>query len=230
MPFQFIWRKREAFVAPSPFNVYADEVFANWNLTQSTGLAVSTALPLIALSLAAQDTLSDMISGFLILADRPYRIGDRIEIQGIGTWGDVVEIGLRTTRIRTRDNRMVIVPNSIIGTNQVINYSFPDPNYRIQTHVGIAYGTNVMEARRIMVDAVRQVEGVLPDKPVEALYIDMNNWAMVFRVRWWIESYADTRRMYDKVHSALQEALDEAGIEIPNDQLDVHIRPDLKDS
>ena len=53
------------------------------------------------------------------LADRPFRVGDRIEIQGVGTWGDVVEIGLRTTEIRTRDNRMVIVPNSLIGKNQV---------------------------------------------------------------------------------------------------------------
>ena len=55
----------------------------------------------------------------------------------------MVDIGLRTTRIRTRDNRMVIVPNSVIGVNQVINYTYPDPRYRIQTHVGIAYGTDI---------------------------------------------------------------------------------------
>jgi small-conductance mechanosensitive channel len=62
---------------------------------------------------------------------------------------------------------------------------------------------------------VRQVEGVLPDRPVDALYVEMGDSAMVFRVRWWIESYRDTRRMFDKVHTALQHALDEAGIDCP---------------
>jgi small-conductance mechanosensitive channel len=169
----------------------------------------------LALSLAAQDTIADIIAGFTILIDRPFRIGDRIEIQDIGTWGDVVEIGLRTTRIRTRDNRMVTVPNSTIGKNLVVNYTYPDPQYRIETHVGIAYGTDIETARHILIEAARHVEGVLADKPVEALYVEMGDSAMIFRVRWWIESYVDTRRVNDQVHTALQNALDEAGIESP---------------
>ncbi len=180
-----------------------------------TALAAALGIGGLALSLAAQDTLSDAIAGFIILADRPYRVGDRIEIQGAGTWGDVVDIGLRTTRIRTRDNRMIIVPNSMIGKNQIVNYTYPDPRYRIQTHVGVAYGTDIETARRVIVDAVRSLEQVLPDKPVDALYIEMGDSAMIFRVRWWIESYVDTRRVIDRVHTALQEALDAAGIESP---------------
>jgi MscS family membrane protein len=180
-----------------------------------TALATVLGLGGLAFSLAARDTIADAIAGFIILVDRPFRIGDRIEIQEAGTWGDVVDIGLRTTRIRTRDNRLVIVPNSTISSNQVINYSYPDPRYRIQTHIGIAYGTDIETARQIIVDTVRQVEGVLLDKPVDALYIDMGDSAMIFRVRWWIESYVDTRQMFDKVHTALQHALDEAGIECP---------------
>jgi small-conductance mechanosensitive channel len=169
----------------------------------------------LALSLAAQDTLADAISGFIILADQPYRVGDRIEIQGEGTWGDVVDIGLRTTRIRTRDNRMVIVPNSVISKNQVINYTFPDPRYRIQMHIGIEYGSDIEEMRSLIVETVRDVEGVLPDRPVDSLYIDMGESAMIFRVRWWIESYEDTRRMYDRVNTALQQVFDARGIETP---------------
>jgi small-conductance mechanosensitive channel len=169
----------------------------------------------LAISLAAKDTIADVIAGFIVLVDQPYRVGDRIEIEEIDTWGDVVDIGLRTTRIRTRDNRMVIVPNSVIGKNQVINYTFPDPQYRIQTHVGIAYGTDIETARRVLCEAVRRVEGVLPDKPVDALYVEMGDTAMVFRVRWWIESYRDTRQMFDKVHTALQHAVDAAGIDCP---------------
>jgi MscS family membrane protein len=189
-----------------------------------TAFAAALGLVGLALSLAAKDTIADAIAGFIILVDRPFRIGDRIEIQGIDTWGDVVDIGLRTTRIRTRDNRMVIVPNSTIGANQVVNYSYPDPRYRIQTHVGIAYGTDIEMARRIITDAVRQVAGVLQDKPVDVLYVEMGDSAMIFRVRWWIESYVDTRRMFDHVHTALQHALDEAGIESPFPTQSVNVR------
>jgi small-conductance mechanosensitive channel len=180
-----------------------------------TALLAAFGIAGLALSLAAQDTLADAIAGFIILADQPYRVGDRIEIQSEGTWGDVVDIGLRTTRIRTRDNRMVIVPNSVISKNQVINYTFPDPRYRIQMHIGIGYGSDIEQIRQLIVETVREVEGVLPDRPVDSLYIDMGDSAMIFRVRWWIESYEDTRRMYDRVNTALQNAFDARGIETP---------------
>jgi MscS family membrane protein len=189
-----------------------------------TGFAAALGIGGLAFSLAARDTIADAIAGFIILVDRPFRIGDRIEIQGVGTWGDVTDIGLRTTRIRTRDNRMVIVPNSVIGANQVINYTYPDPRYRIETHVGIGYGTDIDRARQVIISAVRQVEGVLLDKPVDALYHEMGDSAMIFRVRWWIESYVDTRRVFDRVHTALQHSLDEAGIECPFPTQSVNLR------
>jgi MscS family membrane protein len=196
-----------------------------------TALAAALGIGGLAFSLAAQDTLSDAIAGFIILADRPYRVGDRIEIQGAGTWGDVVDIGIRTTRIRTRDNRMIIVPNSMIGKNQIVNYTYPDPRYRIETQVGIAYGTDIETARQVIAQAVRGVEGVLPDKPVDALYIEMGDSAMLFRVRWWIESYVDTRRVVDRVHTALQEALDAAGIESPYpiQNINLKVKPETVD-
>ena len=180
-----------------------------------TVLAATLGIGGLALSLAARDIIADILAGITILTDRPFRIGDRIEIHAIGTWGDVVDIGLRTTRVRTRDNRMVIVPNSSIAENEVINYTYPDRRYRIETHVRVAYGTDVETARRVIIDTVRQLEEVLPDRPVDALYNEMGDSAMIFRVRWWIESYADTRRVVDRVHTSVQAAFDAGGIEIP---------------
>ncbi len=126
------------------------------------------------------------------------------------------DIGLRTTKIRTRDNRMVIIPNSSIGNNQIVNYTYPDPRYRVQTHVDIAYGTDVEMVRALLIDTVSHVDGILEDKPVDALYFDMTGPAMRFRVRWWIESYMDARVILDRVHTAIQHALDEAGIDSPH--------------
>jgi small-conductance mechanosensitive channel len=177
----------------------------------------------LALSLAAQDSLSNVISGIMIMLDQPFRVGDRIEISRLGTWGDVVDIGLRSTRIRTRDNRLVIVPNNTISTDQVVNYTYPDPRYRIQIEIGIGYGQDIEKIRQLLVDTVRLVEGVQPDKPVDALYVNMDPSAMIFRVRWWIHSYVDTRRMFDRVNTALQLALDQAEIKTPFNTLDINI-------
>lgn len=180
----------------------------------------------LAVALAAKETLEDTLAGFVIMIDRPFRIGDRIEIQDLDTWGDVVDIGLRSSRIRTRDNRMVIIPNSIIGKSLIVNYSYPDTQYRIQIHIGVEYGTEIESARETIISAVQGVEGVLPDKSVEALFLEFGDSALIFRVRWWLESYVDTRRMFDRVNSAIYKALNERGIGIPNPQLDVHHRFD----
>jgi MscS family membrane protein len=181
-----------------------------------TGLITTLGIGSLAVALAAQASLADMISGFMIMIDQPYRVGDRIELLDLDTWGDVVDIGLRSTRVRTRDNRMVIVPNSVIGKSLVVNYSYPDTQYRIEIHIGVAYGTNIEHARQVMIDAVRTVPGVLEDKRVEALFLEFGDSAMIFRVRWWLDSYYDARRMFDKVNSALLEALQREGIELPS--------------
>jgi MscS family membrane protein len=193
-----------------------------------TAMATTLGIGSLALALAAQNTLEDTINGFMIMVDRPYRIGDRIELLDLDTWGDVVDIGLRSTRIRTRDNRMVVVPNSQIGKSLVVNYAYPNDQYRLEIHVGVAYGTDIEKAREVMVGAVKKVEGVLPERPVEALFLEFGDSSLIFRVRWWLESYVDTRRMFDRVNTALYKALQREGIELPFPQLDVHYhsRPD----
>jgi small-conductance mechanosensitive channel len=189
-----------------------------------TAMVTTLGIGSLAVALAAKSTLEDTISGFMIMIDRPYRIGDRIELMDLDTWGDVVDIGLRSTRIRTRDNRMVIVPNSVIGKSLVVNYAYPNDQYRLQIHIGVAYGTEIEKARQVIIDAVQKVEGVLPDRSVEALFLEFGDSSMTFRVRWWLESYVDTRRMFDRVNTALYNALKEENIQLPFPQLDVNLK------
>ena len=190
--------------------------------------SMATALGLggLAVSLAAKDVIGDFIAGVIILVSKPFRVGDRIQIQGLDTWGDVVDISARTTSIRTRDNRMVIVPNATIGNSQVVNYTYPDPHYRVQIEIGVAYGTDIEKTRRIIIETVSQIEGVQQDKPVDALYNAMGDSAMIFRVRWWIKSYEETRHIFDRVNTALQNALDEAGIECPFPTQEIKVQID----
>ena len=148
-----------------------------------TAFAAALGIGGLAISLAAQDTLADAIAGFLILIDQPFRVGDRIEISGLGTWGDVVEIGTRSTRIRTRDNRLVIVPNSAIAKDQVVNYTYPDPRYRVTTDIGVAYGSDFDQMRKVIEDTLRGIEGVLSDKPVDIFFLKFGDSSRLVRVR-----------------------------------------------
>lgn len=169
----------------------------------------------LALSLALKDTLANAISGLIILVDQPFRVGDRIEVPNLGTWADVVEISLRTTKVVTRDNRTVIFPNALVSNAEIVNYSYPDPSYRLQTDVGVAYGTDIETTKNVLYETVRRVEGVYLDKPVDVFYNEMGDSAMLFRVRWWLETYSDKRPVIDRVNIAIQQALDTEGIESP---------------
>jgi MscS family membrane protein len=190
--------------------------------TDVSALLATLGVGSLAIALAAQSSLQDLFSGFLIMFDRPYLIGDRIEVQELDTWGDVIDIGLRSTRIRTRDNRFVIVPNSIMGKNMVVNYSRPDTRYRNQIEIEVAYGSDVEFVRNTIIEAVKKVEGVLIDRGVEALFLNFSTAGMVFRVRWWLDSYYDTRRMFDRVNTAIYKEFNKVGIEIGNLQIDAH--------
>ncbi|GMQ77518.1 MAG: mechanosensitive ion channel family protein [Anaerolineae bacterium] len=183
-----------------------------------SALVTTLGIGTLAVALAAQETLSDFISGFMIMLDQPFSVGDRVELLDIDTWGDVTEIGLRSTRILTRDNRLVSVPNSVIGKGLVVNYSDPNTVYRVQTHVGVAYGSDIDQARQVMVQAIMAEEWVMHEKPVEALMLEFGDSAMIFRVRCWIEDYIETRRVLDKMNTALYKALNKAEIEIPMPQ------------
>ncbi len=178
----------------------------------------------LAIALAAQETLSDIISGFMILLDQPFAIGDRVELLDIDTWGDVTAIGLRSTRILTRDNRMVTVPNSVIGKGLIVNYSDPSTVYRVETHVGVAFGVDVEEAREVLVEALGKEEWVMKEKPVEALMLTIGDSALVFRVRCWIENYMETRRVIDKMNTTIYRALSHAQIEMAMPQRQVYLQ------
>jgi small-conductance mechanosensitive channel len=197
-------------------------VLNNFGVNVTILLAVLV-IAVIAFFLAAQDTLTDMIYGFIVLFDQPFRVGDRIGIQELSTWGDIVNVGARTTRIRTRDNRLVIMPNSLIGKNQVINYSYPDPHYRVQTEIDIEYGYDPEQVSQVIVEAVQTAEGVRQDKAINTLLMKIGKGGLKFRVRWWIDTYSDTNYVFDRVHRSLYAAFEEAGIEMSLDAYDLNV-------
>ena len=181
-------------------------------------LAVSAALGLtgFAIALAAKDTITNIISGFVLMVSQPFKVGDRIDVSSLGSWGEVTEIGMRSTTVVMRDNRMVIVPNSAIVDNTVVNYSRPDSTYRLQSDIGLGATIDIPKIQEMIRQTVRSLDSVLPEKPVDVWFTEFADSSNTFRVRWWVESYGEKRRSTDMVNTAIQELANREGISMPN--------------
>ena len=180
-----------------------------------TGFAFILGLIILVLSLAGRDILTDIISGAMILIDQPFRIGDRLELPSLDSWGDVVEIGMRSTKIISMENRMVILPNSQIGKDQIVNYSYPDPSYFNMVKVMVAYDSDPDQVADILVEAISAVDGVQVDREIYALLMELNEYHMVYWTCWWVANYADRYPVQDRAIRAMIKALKAAGIVLP---------------
>jgi small-conductance mechanosensitive channel len=179
-------------------------------------LSLVTALGVgsLAVGMAAKDTLANMISGFTLMIDRPFRIGDRIQLKD-GNWGDVADIGLRTTKIKTIDNTLLIIPNSDLCNTTVINQAFPDVSTRGKITVGVAYGSDVELVKRTLVAVAREVPEVLRDPSPDAFFVSFGDSSLVMSLFFWVEQYSQVFPTTDKVNELIVRRFGEAGIEFP---------------
>jgi len=180
-----------------------------------TTLLATLGVGSLAVALAAQATLRDAISGVMILLDRPYRIGDRVLLPAQEIYGDVIDIGLRSTRILTRDHRVVTIPNSLMTEGMIINYAYPDDRLRMDLPVGVAYGSDLAHVREVLLEAVRGIEGVLEEPPPRVLVRGFGDSAVNLIIRLWVDSFVNRTPVMDRVYRAAYRALNEAGVEIP---------------
>lgn len=121
----------------------------------------------VALGFAAKETIADILSGIFLIADRPIRIGDRVRIESIGrhwgAWGDVVDIGLRRTRIRNTDGVVVNYPNSLLSNSIIKNFSFEENPLRVRVRFQVGYDADIDLARKVALEAIYSVPKVMAD-------------------------------------------------------------------
>ena len=197
----------------------------SWNLNISAWLA-SAGIAGLALGLAAQDTLSNIFGGLSIIADAPYKVGDWVNLDG-GERGRVTKIGLRSTRMITRDDVEITVPNAAIASGKIINESGgPSKKSRVSVLVGVAYGSDVDHVREVLLRAAQGVALVVDDPGPRIRFTEMADSALVFRVLCWIEFPELRGECVDGLNTAIYKALNVEGITIPFPQRDVHLYPD----
>jgi small conductance mechanosensitive channel len=180
-------------------------------------LALTAALGLtgFALALSLKDTITNFISGIVIMISRPYIVGETIHIPELGATAKVDAIGIRSTTVVTPDHRLVTVPNSLAVDNLISNYSRLDNTHRLQVDLGLGTEVDLDHAREAIRVEVRKVDGVLPDKPVDVLFTGFGASTNTVRVRWWVSSYQEHRHSMDKVNSAIVEVTTREDISLP---------------
>lgn len=187
-----------------------------------SGLAVIFGLLSVGIGFGLQNVTSNFISGLIILFERPISVGDRVTVNNIE--GDVTEINIRSTKVRTVNNISIIVPNSEFVSKDVINYSHGDPTYRLDINVGVSYGSDldkVLKAMREVADENKHVlQNPLPD--VHLLEFGESSWNM--QLRSWISDVKDYPQIRNELNQALVRKFREYGIEIPFPQRDLHVR------
>jgi len=179
-------------------------------------LSLVTALGIgsLAIGMAAKDTLANMISGFTLMIDRPFRLGDRIQLAG-GQTGDVQDIGLRSTKIKTLDNQLLIIPNSDLCNNLLTNQAFPDLRAKGKISIGVAYGSDVDQVKQLLVAAALDVSEVLRDPPPEAFFTSFGDSALQMALFFWVEEYTRLFPTTDRINSLIITRFNEHGIGIP---------------
>ncbi len=177
-------------------------------------LVVSLGVGSLAIALAAQETLSNMIAGFVIMTDRPFRVGDRIQLAS-GERGDVYNIGLRSTKVLTFDNTLIIVPNAAIVKEKVLNLSYPDPITRVRLEVGVAYGADLDRVKALLVDVCRQHPKVLAEPVPQAYFTNFGDSSLDFMVVCRVPSWRDEWEVTEALRLEIYRRFNREGIEIP---------------
>jgi MscS family membrane protein len=185
-------------------------------------LLVSLGVGSLAIALAAQETVANMIAGFVILVDQPFRVGDRIKLPS-GEEGDVFQIGLRSTRILNYDNNLVVIPNAELVKNRIINFSFPDNVVRILVEVTLAYGTDLDEAKSILINLAKSNAGILKEPQPSVYVMNLGDTGIQLRL---VARTADFNKKFDietSLRDQIYKVFSKAGIEIPYPQRVIHM-------
>ena len=194
-----------------------------WNIDifpYLTGLGIAR----IAVGFAVKDTLSNIIGGIALIFDGNIRIGDKIKLQS-GYVGVIEDIGLRTTKMKTYDNEMIIVPNGILSNDIIHNYALPNPLNRVYVDFGVAYGTDPEKVEKVITKTLATIKDAIKDDPVPAIdFLEMADSSLNFRAKFWVENYTKAYSAKIEAVKKIYKALNKANIAIPFPQMDVHMK------
>lgn len=189
----------------------------------------------VAVGFAAKDTLSNLIAGILLIIDRPFEVGDRIEVwsapAGSSSWGDVINIGLRATKIQTTDNIIIVIPNNEIMTRDIVNYTLISSKIRVRINIGVSYDTDIDKAKAAICDVALATPWILKEPAPKVVVRNFGESSVDLQLRVWIGNARDRMNTISHITDRVKNVFDQQGIEIPYPKRDIHIiHQNMKDA
>ena len=187
-----------------------------------SGLAVIFGLLSVGIGFGLQNIASNFISGLILLFERPIKIGDRVTVGD--TEGDVTDINIRSTSIRTLNNITFIVPNSEFVSSRVINWSHGDTRIRLEIDVGVSYGSDLDKVLNALKEVALEHPAVLKKPEPDVLFVNFGDSSWNMKIRAWIQNPKTHPIVRSELNCAIVRKFREYSIEIPFPQRDLHLR------
>lgn len=190
-----------------------------------TGFAVIFGLLSVGIGFGLQNVTANFISGLIVMFERPITVGDRVEVAGIE--GDIIEINIRSTKVRTLNNISIIVPNTEFVSNNVVNYSHGDPTFRLDIEVGVSYSSDLDVVLKALNEVAEEHPKILK-KPKHQVHLQSfgdSSWDMQLRV--WVPNVKERYILRNEFNQAIVRKFKEYDIEIPFPQRDLHVRSSI---
>ena len=188
-----------------------------------SGFIVSLGVGSLAIALAAQETISNMISGFIIMTDRPFRIGDRIKVNP-DLVGDVIEIGIRSTKVLDFDSNIIIVPNNDIVKSRIINLTYPSSQTRVVVEVSVSYNCDINKVKSVLLNAAENNPLVAKTPTPDTFLMSFGDSGVNFRLVTFTENYQNLVKLGSELRATIFTEFRKEKIEIPFPQMDVHLQ------
>jgi small-conductance mechanosensitive channel len=197
-------------------------IFDHFNISIS-GILAAGSIGALAVAFAARETLANMISGIVLMIDRPFKRGDRITLPS-GEWGDVLEIGLRSTKVLSFTQQVVVLPNAEVAKSEIVNHSAPDQKVKIEHHLGVAYGSDMRKVKRIVFEILKAHPKILDFPPQQVYFMEFGDSSLNLAIFFWVPDYRNRWQVLDDVNMAIKDRFEAEGVEIPFPQRDIYIR------
>lgn len=188
-------------------------VFNAWRINISPLLATA-GIAGLAIGLAVKDSLNNILGGLQLVLDRTFKVGDKVQLES-GEMGVILDIGLRSTKLKTYDNEVIFIPNGYLANAKIKNFTQPDFSIRVNVEFAVEYGSDTEKVRQVVLDAIKKIDTVIDEPEPVVLFLKMSDFSLDFVARAWVESYIKAYSTWLKMTNEIYNALNRANIGIP---------------
>jgi small-conductance mechanosensitive channel len=192
-------------------------IFAQLNI-DITGILASATIISLVVGMALKETASNLVSGMMMVMDKPFEVGDKVTVMGVT--GKVVDVGIMSTKIKTGQEHQVVIPNKSISGKEVINFAKGGPEdspkrVNLRLNIGVGYDEEPAHIKQMLLDVVRECDYIIDNPAPTALFRDMLDSALLFRLNCWVRDYSDEWVARDWILTRVLERCIDEGIDIP---------------